>query len=65
MAKRLPLDEEIARERCADCACLVSKKGKWTCDESGKLCRNTDECPEGFDSITELIHNKKHDTEDA
>ena len=64
MSKRkkriMTLEEEIARERCADCVCLVDDKGKWVCNESGRLCSNTEDCPEGMESIAELIHNKKH-----
>ena len=50
--------EKVARKRCRHCTCLIDREGEWACDESNKLCRDTNTCPEGMGELTEMLHNK-------
>ena len=49
------------QKRCEDCACLIVKNGKWTCDECfGQNIEDIDDCPEGVTlQDIEEIDNKK------
>lgn len=49
------------KELCADCACLIEKKGVWCCDECfGQKCEDLDYCPEGMtlEEVTEAQDKK-------
>ena len=50
------------KKRCADCACLIEKNGKWCCDECfGQPCAEIDDCPLGVseNTMTEIDEKMK------